>query len=149
MTNEPPAHPSARPDRWVRCQQLLLGWCLLSIVTLPFIPFLWLSELPVLVLIQLPKLTLANWLRLHVVMPAIKVFGYSSGNFSPDFILARPYALAIAYLIALVPLVAITGWHARKTGRRPGWLTFFLLVAILIDYLATLAFGHTRSLTIY
>src|SRR5262245_60626594 len=66
----------------------------ISMATLPFIDALWLSELPVLAVPQLPKLLIAGWFRTGVVMPAISGLGLSSGSYSPDYIMARPYALA-------------------------------------------------------
>jgi hypothetical protein len=42
-------------------------------------------------------------------MVAIQHLGLSRGSFSPDYILARPYALAIAYLIPLSILLVQLG----------------------------------------
>src|SRR4028119_924563 len=67
-----------------------------SILTLPFLDALWLGEVPVLALVQVPKTAFAGWLRTDVVMPAIVALGQSRGSFSPDYLLARPYALALA-----------------------------------------------------
>src|SRR4051812_844377 len=78
-----------------------VGYCVLSCLTLPLIGRVWLDELPVLAAIQLPKIAVANWLRTHIVMEAMKLLGSSRGSFSPDYILARPYALALVYLIPM------------------------------------------------
>src|SRR6185503_21078749 len=86
------------PERsvFIRGLWVFIGYCGLSCLTLPFIGKFWLGELPVLATLQLPKIAVAGWLRTHVVMEAIQWLGLSKGSFSPDYILARPYALAIA-----------------------------------------------------
>src|SRR4029078_5978016 len=94
-------------DLFVRVLWFFVGYCALSCLTLPFIGRVWLGELPVLAVIQLPKIALADWLRTHVVMEAITFLDFSRGSCSPDYILARPYALAIAYLIPMAVIGAI------------------------------------------
>jgi hypothetical protein len=74
-----------------------IGYCVLSIVTLPFVNVIWLGEVPLFLVFQVPKMFLALWLRKNVVMETIKMFGYSKGSFSPDYLMARPYGLGLAY----------------------------------------------------
>src|SRR5262245_26752258 len=88
------------------------GYWILSCLTLPFVGRFWWGEIPVLGIIQVPKLLVAGWLRVHVVMKGVTLLGFSSGSFSPDYILARPYALIIAYLIVFV-LIGILGFVIR------------------------------------
>ena len=57
-----------------------LTYCVVSIVTLPFIGSVWLGEIPPLTLIQIPKIGLASWLRQHVGMEVIKMLGLSKGS---------------------------------------------------------------------
>ena len=128
---------------------MFIGYCGLSCLTLPFIGKFWLGELPVLATLQLPKIAVAGWLRTHVVMEAIQWLGLSKGSFSPDYILARPYALAIAYVIPMLFIGAIWVWRFRALDRRCGWLTLGVLLAAVTDYVFTLAFANGRSLTIY
>ena len=114
-----------------------------------FIGRVWLGELPVLAVIQLPKIAFADWLRTHVVMEAITFLDFSRGSFSPDYILARPYALAIAYLIPMVLIGIISLRRFRFVDERRGFPTVAFLVAAAVDYLFTLVFADGRLLTIY
>jgi hypothetical protein len=79
-----------------------MACCIISILTLPLMNVVWLGEIPLLALIQLPKIAVASWLREHVVMEVIKILGWSKGSFSPDYMTARPYGLGLAYSIPLI-----------------------------------------------
>jgi hypothetical protein len=136
-------------DLFVRVLWFFVGCCALSCLTLPFIGRVWLGELPVLAVIQLPKVALAGWLRTHVVMEAITFLGFSRGSFSPDYLLARPYALAMAYLIPMVVIGVISLRCFRFIDERRGFLTVAFLVAAAVDYVFTLLFADGRLLTIY
>jgi hypothetical protein len=128
--------------------QALSAYFALSIITLPFLDSLWIGELPLLALIQLPKIFLAGWLRTDVVMPAIVAAGRSAGSFSPDYGTARPYALASAYLLVLgmvlTPLLAFS----RFTPQRWRWLAILVLAAA-VDFACTLWLAGGPGLTIY
>ncbi|MEX0886939.1 MAG: hypothetical protein WD009_10920, partial [Phycisphaeraceae bacterium] len=111
-----------------------------SILTLPFINSLWLGEIPLLALFQVPKLDLAGWFRVDVIMPIIRVLGMSAGSFSPDYIAARPYGLLLAYLL---PALAVVGalWVCRATARPTRrWLLVLLAVGVL-DYCFVMLFA--------
>ena len=123
-----------------------IGYCVFSCLTLPSVGRFWLGEIPVLALLQLPKIAVAGWLRTHVVMEALPFFGLSQGSFSPDYILARPYALAIVYLIPMI-IVGVVG--LRRFDRRRFLMAVVFLIAAGIDYVFTLIFADGRSLTIY
>ena len=130
------------------CLWFLVGYCCLSMLTLPFLNSLWLGEVPVLAVIQLPKTLPAIWARTGIVMPAIRVLGVSRGSFSPDYILARPYGLLLVYL---VPAAAIAGCAfvstpAPKSGKR---LPALVLVLLSIDYVLTLMLAGGPGLTVY
>jgi hypothetical protein len=120
----------------------------ISIVTLPFVDALWLSDLPLLAIVQVPKLTIAGWLRTDVVMPVTSVLGLSAGSFSPDFIMARPYALALAYLIPVAVLLATGCVGKRMVRPYPLW-SCVLLGAAVLDCLLTLRMSATPGLTLY
>jgi hypothetical protein len=126
----------------------LVLYFVISMGTLPFLNALWLGELPVLVVPQWPKLLVAGWLRTALVMPAIGALGLSKGSFSPDFLLARPYALAIAYLIPIagVLVVALVRTHMARPYR--SWACLLVVVAVC-DYFLTLAFSVQPALTVY
>lgn len=126
----------------------LCGYFIVSMVTLPFINTVWLGEVPLLALIQVPKITLAGWLRKQVVMEAIKLLGLSSGSFSPDYIMARPYGLGLAYMVPICVVAASIPWQS-KLARRHWRLAFIFLATAVADYFLTLVVADSRSLTIY
>lgn len=136
-------------DLFTKVLQFFIGYFAVSCLTLPFIGRVWLGELPLLALIQLPKTGLANWVRKDVVMPALKFLGLSQGSFSPDYILARPYALAIVYLLPMIIIAVIGLRRSPSTPDRRRFLTIAFLIAATIDYLFTLFFADGRHLTIY
>jgi hypothetical protein len=135
-------------DYYALLIKAMIVYLVVSMATLPFIDTLWLGEVPLLALPQVPKTELANWLRRHVVMPAIKGMGVSRGSFSPDWGLARPYALAAAYLMALGPGLIIVWVRARAVGQRRVWVWVVVLAAV-VDFFCTLWFGGGPGLTIY
>jgi hypothetical protein len=145
------ANAGLRAERGIFARVLwfLVGYCAISCLTLPFIGRVWLGELPVLAVIQLPKIAVAGWLRTHVVMETITFLGFSRGSFSPDYILARPYALALTYLIPMVVIGFIGLRRSRFIDRRRNFVTVIFLVAAAIDYVFTLIFADGRYLTIY
>jgi len=138
----------ARRGGFVRVLWFVIGYCTLSCLTLPFVGLFWLGELPVLALVQLPKIAVAGWLRTQVVMKAIMFLGFSRGSFSPDFILARPYALAITYLIPMIIIGFIGLRNFRPIDARRSFVTLAFLLAATADYVFTI-FADGRVLTIY
>jgi len=57
-----------------------LIYCAVSLATLPFMNAVWLGELPLLAVPQVPKVELANWLRSDVLIPAAGQLGLSRGS---------------------------------------------------------------------
>ena len=144
--------PVAGAERWRRplvvCLMALMGYFVLSSITIPFVDEWWVGELPVLALVQQPKVELAGWVRTDVVMPLIRALGWSSGSYSPDYIAARAWGLAIAYVVPLLLIVALV--VARTRLSRPfGWLMLALLALAAADFVMTLVFADGPSLTIY
>ena len=125
-----------------------LIYCAVSLATLPFMNAVWLGELPLLAVPQVPKVELANWLRSDVLIPAAGQLGLSRGSQSPDWVMTRPYALALTYLLVLGLLAAIAAVtrRSRPVGRSWRWL---LLGAFLADYIATLTFAGGPILHVY
>lgn len=144
--------PKRRPlvgDLVVRSLQVLTTYFVISIITLPFLDALWLGELPLLALVQLPKTAFAGWLRTAVVMPALGTLGLSRGSFSPDYMTARPYALAITYLLVLGLVFApLCIRRSRMTPSRRRWACA-ALVAAVVDFVFTLWFAGGPRLTVY
>ena len=128
--------------------QALTAYFVASSLTLPFLSALWLGSVPLLALVQLPKTMFAGWLRTDVVMPTIAALGVSRGSFSPDYMMARPYALAAAYLLllGLVFILLRVGTRATRSRRRWGRIT---LLAAAVDFALTLFFADGRALTVY
>ncbi len=121
----------------------------IAVATWPFVGKLWIGELPLLALWHIPKILILQYLRKGLVMSAIRWLGASSGSFSPDYILAGPYAVGIAYSIPLLLLWVIYRYRRRihKTPASRWALVFFVSAAL--DGVATLYFGHTRDLSVY
>ncbi len=126
----------------------LIVYGIVSALTLPFLNALWLGEIPLLALIQIPKVEFVHWLRRNLVMVAIHRLGLSRGSFSPDYNLARPYALAITYLIPLSILLTTLWVRKRMVPPYRRWTTVLILVAIL-DFCFTLFFAGGPGLSIY
>jgi hypothetical protein len=128
--------------------RLLLAYLVACSITIRLIDTWWVGEIPMLALIQLPKIGPAQWLRQHVVMPLIVSFGKSSGSFSPDYVTAGPYALAIVYVLA-VGLVLLVGVRRMRSSRRDlAWALVLVAVAV-IDFALTLRFARGPGLSIY
>ena len=135
--------------RWpLRVLKGLVLYCIVSMATLPFVNWLWLGELPVIAVLQLPKLLLAEWLRTDVVMPAIKGLGLSSGAFSPDYTMARPYALVVAYLLPIVVVLVTAALRSRMASPYRLW-SCLLLCAAALDCLLTLKLASSPGLSLY
>lgn len=153
MSNDPPdvAPTFLRPweGRGYRfLLKSLIAYCVVCTLTIPFMNAIWSGEVPLLALVQLPKIEYAQWLRSGLVMQAIRWLGLSRGSFSPDYTLARPYGLAIAYLFPLAVLATVV-WMRTRMAPPYRRLTIALLVVAAIDFAATLYFAHQRYLTIY
>ncbi len=126
----------------------LSAYGVVSALTLPLLDRLWLGEMPLLALIQVPKVEFAQWLCRNVVMTAIQRLGLSRGSFSPDYILARPYALAITYLLTLGILIATVWVRTRKAAPYRHW-SYVLIIVAFLDYWFTLIFAGGPGLSIY
>ena len=75
-------------------------------------------------------------------------FGLSRGSFSPDYAMARPYALAIAYLIPLGVLLPVL-WVRTRMAPPFGRWTCVLIIIALLDFFLTLVFAGGPGFTIY
>jgi len=131
-------------NRYHRFLLILAAYFLLSTLTLPIVSTLWISELPVLALVQIPKLLPANAIRKNIVMEYYKSAGTSRGSFSPDYLAARVPALTITYAIPLFIIGLITLIRYRA-DRRVVLLTLLVAALAAVDYFATLQFGAVRG----
>ena len=140
--------PWTERDVYLFFVRTIIVYFLLSSLTLPFLDAIWLGRLPLLAVIQIPKIGLATWLIRHVAMPTIRLLGLSRGSFSPDYIMAQPYALVAAYVIPMGLLLFITWVRTRMV--RPLWIwALLLLIAAIVDFWLTLIFKDRPGLNIY
>src|SRR5437763_1011003 len=118
----------------------MVTYSAVSSLTLPFLDKLWVGDLPVLAVVQLPKMQLTKWLMHDAVIPLIRMLGLSPGSASPEYAMAGPYALVAAYLIPLGLLLLIL-W-IRTRFARPLWMWAWLLVIFAaIDIYCTWSFS--------
>ncbi len=140
---------SGSEDRFYRAVLIfMIGYYVVCTITLPFVGSWWLGEIPPLAIFQIPKLQFAGWLRTEVVMVAIRRLGWSRGSFSPDFIAARPYALAIAYAVPLI-VVIVPIWVRTRLVHPYRGLVALLLIAAGLDFAYTIVYGSQGSLSLY
>lgn len=121
--------------------KLFTAYLTLSIVTLPFVGKVWIAgEIPPLAFFQFPKLSFALWLRRDVVMPAVEQLGLSSGSFSPDYLMARPYGLLLAYLLPGLMLLLVLYFCGQLKGSTLKWAIILAATAV-VDFFAVMYFG--------
>ena len=145
-----------RPDRrdWLSriirpvMLKLLVGYFVISAMTLPFLDQLWLGEVPVLALIQLPKVALAHWCQAELVMRGMQIAGLSKGSMSPDLIASRPWGLLLAYVLGLGPIFAVI-WIRTRMAQPYGLAAWVLAVAAGIDFILMLLLAGGLGFTIY
>jgi hypothetical protein len=145
-----------RPDRWQWISGMMkprllkagLSHFVISAVTLPFLDKLWISEFPLLALIQLPKVALAHWCQYELVMKGMHIAGLSRGSMSPDLIASRPWGLLLAYVLALVPVFVVV-WLRTRMSPPYGRAALLLAVAAVVDFVATLLWAGGPGLSIY
>jgi hypothetical protein len=123
-------------------------YLVISIGTIPFINSIWIGDLPVLAVIQLPKIAPANLLRHSYAVGLAEKLNISTGSFSPDYIFIRPYALLIVYILALLILVFCYALFIKNRKEGLKYLLILLFIAIL-DFYCTLHFSDTPALTLY
>ena len=128
--------------------QTMAAYFVVSIVTLPFLDSIWIGELPLLALVQVPKVFVAGWIRTDVMMPVIRMLGLSRGSFSPDYIMARPYALALAYGLVFGLVLGMLRMSKRFTPAARRW-AYVALAAAAIDFALTLWLAGGLGLTVY
>lgn len=141
------AHGVRRPSRWPSG----LAWCaagyyLLSALSLPLVNRVWLGELPLLALIQLPKMLLKGFIQ-HGLMYLMRMLGQSSGSFSPDYLATQGLAVVLMALVPmLVVISALALWPHLGNRRR---LILMVLVSGLIDGAVTFGFIKLSPLNLF
>ena len=126
----------------------ITGYFVASSLTLPLLDALWLGELPLLAIVQVPKMELARWLQSDVVRPTMAALGLSQGSPSRDHFMTRPLALAIVYVLVLGPVLTVL-WRSGRMTRSSRFWACIVLLAAAIDFVLTLRLAGGPGLTIY
>ena len=142
-TNSPVQAARRWPVAVVSCVAV---YYLLSASTLPFVNDVWFGEVPLLVLLQLPKAFLKGIVH-SVLMAVMNGLGWSHGSFSPDFIATHGWAMGIMTTApALLLIVVLT--RLRRLPQRYRLISLLVFCAT-IDAVVTLLFDHVSSLKLY
>lgn len=141
MESQPDPNPAQR--RWVTIATGIT--CLyygLSSLTLPLANYLWLGEVPVLALIQLPKSFLKSIIQ-AILLRGVHAFGLSQGSPSPDSIATHGWALLLA---SLFPALVLIGFFlSLPRGPKRRILVSLVLILAIVDGLVTGWFdSHSR-----
>jgi len=118
--------------RWIIPLQVASAYLVLSTLTLPFMNAVWLGDLALFAVIQLPKIFFVAWLRMSAVMKAA----------------AWPYSLVLGYIVPSTIFTALMWWRTRLVRPYGRWV-LILLGLCLLDFLVTLAFANRPSLSIF
>lgn len=132
----------------LRVLQLLVAYGLLSITTLPLKSEWWFGEIPVFALPQSPKTSIASEVRSLIVSHLLGPLGLSQGSASPDYTFARPYALAVVYLLPLAIWLPLIARETRLRTPHRHWVIAVVLVA-MTDYVMTLKWAGGPGLSFY
>ncbi len=117
-----------------------------SACTLPFADSVWMGEIPLLAIPQLPK-SLVHEYAQDFLMWLLRITGFSSGSPSPDMITTHSYAMLAITTLPLTLLIGLaTLTRSLRSVRRP-----FLLLVLLagIDAGVSVWFDQTSNLSLY
>lgn len=126
-------------------------WCCISYyaassLTLPFANSVWLGELPVLALVQLPKSWAHDKVQ-NLIMAYMRSHGLSSGSPSPDMIRSSPWAFAVVFCVPAIVVLTMAA-VSRNLRQSRTLIVLFLLLAV-IDAAVTIWFERTSSLSLF
>ena len=136
----------ATPRRWpvVLCA-CICTYYLVSAVTLPLVNKLWLGELPLLAIVQLPKSVVKSVVH-QVLMSMVHSFGLSRGSFSPDYMATHGWAMiAMVTVPALFVIVVFSLMRSLPRCRLIG----ALVTCAALDAIVTLWFDSVSNLKLY
>jgi len=140
------ADRTAAPQHWPR----ILCMCIctyyaMSALTLPFVNRLWLGEIPLLAIFQLPKSFLKSIIQ-KILLSMIHFFGLSHGSTSPDYAATHGWAMIATVTLPALFVIAVFSLMRSSAHRH-------LLAAILIctglDAVVTLWFDSASNLKLY
>jgi hypothetical protein len=130
--------------RWLF--SILIGYYVLSCLTLPLANEFWLGELPVFAIPQLPKSWTFSTVRQQLIL-FTHMLGIGRGSASPDLIAMKPWAFAILFTAPSVIALCITATCRRL---KPCWPWVWRLLAIAtVDAAVTIWFHRTSKLSIF
>jgi hypothetical protein len=152
-----PYEPSRHVDAPKQNQPKLRGWLLvftvlvcayyvISALTLPAANKIWLGEIPLLALVQIPKAFLKTMVH-KALMHAMHGLGISYGSFSPDFGATHGWAMLIMLTLPAL-LFATVLMRARGLEHRNRWVGLVLLLAA-IDGMVTIWFDSVSRLKLF
>ncbi len=121
----------------------MTAYFLLSCATLPFLDSLWLGELPVFTVLQVPKVDWAIWLLNVILRKVMWPIGLSISE-----ITARPYVLALTYLLPVGLLCAIVWRRTRMAAPYRFWAST-VVVAAIFDFVMMRVYGGGPHVSIY
>ena len=131
-----PLAQRVEPLRWpVTLTRIACCYYALSALTMPFINKLWVGEVPLLAIIQLPKAVLKSGIQ-TVLMSALSALGLSRGSFSPDYLATHMWALGLAMLIPTLLVIGAISLPRNLPNKRRLILT--VIAFALVDVVVTL-----------
>jgi hypothetical protein len=135
-----------RRGRQARClaaMKSMTAYFVLSSATLPFLDSLWLGELPVFAVLQVPKVGWAIWLLNVILRKVMWPIGLSINE-----IAARPYVLALAYLLPVCFLWAIVWRRTRMAAPYRFWAGV-VVVSAMFDFVMMRVYGGGPNVAMY
>lgn len=144
--NAPEIRTSAA-HRWPRMLVTFAAtYYLLSALTLPFVNKIWLGEIPLLALFQLPKSVLKSVVH-PPLLSAMGFLGLSYGSASPDYGATHGWAMAIMVTLPALLIVGLLLMPRQLLQRRI--LVVVILVCAGIDAVVTLWFDSVSHFKLY
>ena len=136
-----------RSHRWLNWLTITASvYYIISAVTLPFANKVWIGEIPVFGLIQLPKAFVKSVIH-DVILHAVHRLGYSAGSASPDYGMTHPWAMSS--MTAIPAILLITTLLCLKSGRTRVLYLIAVIACATIDAVVTLWFDAASSLKLY
>tara|TARA_R100000789_G_C3005279_1_gene149884 strand:+ start:408 stop:893 length:486 start_codon:yes stop_codon:yes gene_type:complete len=149
LNHEPDQSPTQRlsTHRWLNW---LIGsacvFYILSAITLPFANKVWIGEIPILGLLQLPKAFLKSVIH-DALLIAVQQFGWSAGSQSPDYIMTHLWAMIIMTVgPALILLITLLYFGTERRWVLP---LIALISCATIDAVVTLGFDAWSNLKLF
>ena len=130
--------------RWMLT--ILMVYYVVSSLTLPLADEIWLGELPLMAIPQLPKSWLFSTARQYLII-LTQAMGVDRGSPSPNMIAMTPWAFAIVFIAPTALAIAATAICRRL---RPCWPWIWRLMALAtVDAVITIWFDQTSRLSIF